>query len=127
MKIARHVVVVAVVLQALRFEDFLRDADVVLTGEGRIDQQVLHGKVLAGVGSAARKFGVPVIAFAGQVAEEMESLQAIGLSACVPICPSAAAERDCMARAEELLQHAVERSMRVLLVGHDVGRRKRDL
>jgi glycerate kinase len=112
---------IAVVLQVVRFDDFLRDADLVLTGEGKIDEQVLHGKLLAGVGSAARKFHVPVIAFAGQVAQEIEAMAAAGLAACVPICTSPAAEPDCMARAAELLQDVVERTLRVLLVGRKLG------
>ena len=113
---------IAVVLQAVRFEDYLRDADLVLTGEGRIDEQVFHGKVLAGVGSAAKKFNVPVIAFAGQVAQETEALEAIGLAACVPICPSPATEAESMAHAAGLLQQAVERTVRVLIVGARLGR-----
>jgi glycerate kinase len=115
---------IAVVMEALRFDDYLRDADLVITGEGKVDQQVMHGKVLSGVGGAARRHGVPVIAFAGQVTEEPEALEPIGLAACVPICPSPAAESDCIARAAELLQQAVERTVRLVLIGEELGSRR---
>ena len=55
------------VLDALRFEEHLEGAALVLTGEGRIDAQTAYGKALHGVISRSRKAGVPVAAFAGRL------------------------------------------------------------
>lgn len=54
-----------VLLGAVGFSDMLAGADLVLTGEGKIDEQTPHGKVVSGVAKAGRAAGVPVIAFGG--------------------------------------------------------------
>lgn len=54
-----------VLLEAVGFADLLAAADLVLTGEGKIDEQTPRGKVVSGVGRAARAAGIPVVAFAG--------------------------------------------------------------
>lgn len=67
---------IATVLQALQFEQQLTDADLVITGEGRMDRQSVSGKVLSGVAAAAVRAKVPVIAIVGgydglQIAEQL--------------------------------------------------------
>jgi len=54
-------------LEATGFEKELKKADVVITGEGSIDEQTLHGKGPFGVAKRAKEFSLPVIAFAGRV------------------------------------------------------------
>ncbi len=56
-----------VVLEATKFDDHLRAADVVITGEGRIDEQVRFGKALSGVIERANRAGVPVLAIVGSL------------------------------------------------------------
>ena len=60
---------VSLVLDATRLEKFVRDADIVITGEGRIDAQTAMGKAPGGVAAIAKKSGKPCIAFAGSVTE----------------------------------------------------------
>ena len=57
-----------VLLEMAHFDDLIADADLVITGEGRIDAQTLHGKAPAGVLKAAKKKGVPVVALCGCIA-----------------------------------------------------------
>ena len=54
-------------LEVTRFENELKKADVVITGEGSIDEQTMHGKGPFGVAKKAKEFSLPVIAFAGRV------------------------------------------------------------
>ncbi len=56
-------------LEMYGFDEALKDADLVITGEGRADRQSAYGKVLSGIGRAARKRGVPVIAVCGSLGE----------------------------------------------------------
>jgi glycerate kinase len=60
------------VLEAVRFAERIEGADLVITGEGRLDRQSTMGKVIAGVGQAAKAAGVPVIALAGCFGEGVE-------------------------------------------------------
>jgi len=62
-----------VVLHVTKFEDDLRRADLVITGEGKIDEQVKFGKALAGVIERARRASVPVVAVVGSVEGKPES------------------------------------------------------
>jgi glycerate kinase len=54
-------------LEITRFDNALKDADLLITGEGSIDLQTLEGKAPYGVAVAAKKYKFPVIAFAGKV------------------------------------------------------------
>jgi glycerate kinase len=62
-----------VVLQVTNFDDHLRSADLVITGEGRIDKQVRFGKALSGVIERAQQIGIPVVAVVGSVEGNRES------------------------------------------------------
>jgi glycerate kinase len=55
-----------VLLHLVRFHEHLRGARLVVTGEGSLDEQTLHGKAPIGVGRAAAAVGVPVVAIAGR-------------------------------------------------------------
>jgi len=61
------------------FHEKLAGADLVVTGEGSLDEQTLHGKAPAGVAAAARAAGVPVVVVAGQVLLDDATLRAAGL------------------------------------------------
>ena len=111
----------SLVLQLLRFDEFLESADLVLTGEGRIDRQIEFGKAISGVALLAEKHEVPVIAFTGCLEEEEDKLAERGISAVVPIAPGPVSEQDSVARAGELLQAAAERAMRLLALGRGLG------
>lgn len=67
------------VLRAADFEGRLAGADLVITGEGRIDRQTLGGKAPAGILAVARRHGVPVAAIAGQV-EGADELRRFGFA-----------------------------------------------
>lgn len=59
----------------------IKDADLVLTGEGRIDSQSAHGKVPCGVGNLAFEYSVPVIGIAGSVSHELDEVYQQGVNA----------------------------------------------
>jgi glycerate kinase len=63
------------------FHQALTGADLVITGEGSLDEQTLHGKAPAGVAAAARAVGIPVIAVAGRNDLTDEQLARAGIAA----------------------------------------------
>lgn len=67
---------IEIVMEAVNFAERLRDADVVITGEGRIDAQTLHGKAPYGVARFAAEHGIPVIALGGSLDDGAEDLVA---------------------------------------------------
>ncbi|MBO4708735.1 MAG: glycerate kinase, partial [Kiritimatiellae bacterium] len=76
---------IEIVLEETRFEDFVRDADIVVTGEGRLDSQTVMGKAPIGVARAAKKFGGKVIAFSGCVTPDAGVVNEHGIDAFFPI------------------------------------------
>lgn len=69
------------VLETVKFDSLLSDADYVFTGEGRLDSQSLRGKVVIGVARKAKEKNVPVVAIVGDIADNIESVYREGVSA----------------------------------------------
>lgn len=79
---------IRIVLDETRLEDYVKDADIVITGEGRLDGQTAMGKAPVGVARLAKKYGKPVIAFAGSVTKEAAECNKNGIDAFFPILRS---------------------------------------
>lgn len=69
------------VLDVVNFEHLLEDADLVFTGEGKIDSQSLSGKVVMGVARRAKVYGVPTIVLVGAIGEGVEPIYDEGVKA----------------------------------------------
>jgi len=68
-----------IVLDVLHFEGHLENADLVITGEGRIDSQSLHGKAPIGIAKRAQKHQCPVIVIAGSIEGDVRLIQGQGI------------------------------------------------
>ncbi|MED1863966.1 glycerate kinase [Fictibacillus nanhaiensis] len=69
------------ILNIVNFNDCIEDADLVITGEGRIDGQTVHGKAPIGVAKRAKIYGIPVIGLAGGLGEGYQSVYDHGIDA----------------------------------------------
>ncbi|OEC37210.1 glycerate kinase [Pseudomonas cuatrocienegasensis] len=78
---------IELVAELSELADALRGADLVITGEGRLDEQSLHGKTPVGVARQAQAAGVPVVALAGSLGEGYEQLYAAGIDAAFSLTP----------------------------------------
>ncbi|MEH6565966.1 MAG: glycerate kinase [Halopseudomonas sp.] len=78
---------VELVAELCGLAEMLQGADLVITGEGRLDGQSLHGKTPVGVARLARSAGVPVIALAGSLGEGYQRLYAEGIAAAFSLAP----------------------------------------
>lgn len=72
---------IELVLDMIRFQDRLARADLVVTGEGMLDEQTLNGKAVAGVAAAARAAGIPVVAVCGRNVLDAGALAGLGIDA----------------------------------------------
>lgn len=77
---------IQMVLDALRFDECIRGADLIITGEGKLDKQTCMGKTPCGVLQAGMRQGIPVIVMGGSV-EEVEALNKSGFLAVLPLLP----------------------------------------
>ena len=76
---------VDLILNETRLENDVRDADVVITGEGRLDGQTVMGKAPIGVAKLAKRYGKRVLAFSGVLGDGVEAVNAAGIDAYFPI------------------------------------------
>ena len=72
-------------MDVVSLEDELKDADIAITGEGRLDHQTAMGKAPVGVARLAKKYGAKVIAFAGTITEGASVCNDAGIDAFFPI------------------------------------------
>lgn len=76
---------VKIVLEETRLSDYVKDADIVLTGEGRLDGQTVMGKAPIGVAQTAKEHGCTVLGFSGSVAKDASACNEKGIDAFFPI------------------------------------------
>lgn len=76
---------IKIVLEETKLESYVKGADVVVTGEGRLDFQTAMGKAPVGVAGLAKKFDIPVLAFAGSVTKDATECNKNGIDAFFPI------------------------------------------
>lgn len=100
------------------FAQEIEEAELVITGEGKIDEQTLHGKVIWGVCQAARAHHVPVIGICGTLAATPEQVQSLGLASAHSILN---APMD-LATAQEKAAQLVEEQLHYLLSLWKVGK-----
>jgi glycerate kinase len=79
---------IQIVLEEIGIEESIKNADLVITGEGRLDAQTVMGKAPSGVASLAKKYGKKLIAFSGCVTKDAELCNENGIDAFFPILRS---------------------------------------
>ena len=109
---------IEIVLAETRLEEYIKAADVVVTGEGSLDMQTSMGKAPIGVAKLAKKYGKTVIAFAGGVAEDATECNKNGIDAFFPIVRGITTYEEAMNKenAKKNLSAAAEQVMRLLIV-----------
>lgn len=113
---ARLVPGIELILDVIHFEEEAKKAQIVLTGEGRMDLQTAMGKAPVGVARAAKKYSCKVIAFAGSVTKEAAACNDNGIDAFFPIVRGVCTLEEAMQRekAMENLTDSVEQVFRLL-------------
>ena len=111
---------VDLILNETHLEDFIRDADVVITGEGRLDGQTVMGKAPIGVARIAKKYGKRVLAFSGILGDGVEAVNAAGIDAYFPILRKLVSLEEALdtVNAAANLTSTVEQVFRLLALRH---------
>lgn len=87
---------IKIILEETKLASYVKDADIVITGEGRLDAQTVMGKAPVGVAEIAKKYGKKVIAFSGCVTEDAAICNQYGIDAFFPILRTATSLKDAM-------------------------------
>ena len=105
------------VCEVLGFDELLKGADLVITGEGRADHSTIFNKAPVGVARRAQAQGVPTVLMAGGLGPNYEELYEHGLAAVVCIADRPMNFDASLSRTAELLEASAERTMRLIATG----------
>lgn len=104
-----------IVMEAVRLRERLRGANLCVTGEGKLDEQTLGGKTVAGVAAVCRQMNVPLIALAGVVDCDEGILRAKGISIASSIMTGGMTVQQSMLDASSLLTAAAARAVKQIV------------
>ncbi|HBT48034.1 MAG TPA: glycerate kinase [Peptococcaceae bacterium] len=106
---------IELVMEVVNLEEILaQGADLVITGEGEINSQTVHGKVPVGVARLAGKYGIPVVALVGSIGEGANAVLEHGIKGFMSIVPRPVPLSFCLENTAELLADAAERLVLLL-------------
>jgi len=111
-----------IVAEALGLDALVADADLVITGEGRLDRQSVHGKTPLGVARIARRHGKPVLAIAGGLGAGAELLHAHGIDAMFGAVQRPCTLEQALAEAAANLRLTARNVAEAIRIGRGVGR-----
>lgn len=106
-----------IVMQYLEVDDYIRDADLVITAEGSLDGQTPFGKVPAEIARRAKEAGVPVVALAGTIGKGVRLNLDCGIDAFASILTRPCSLEDAISAAPKLLARAAEDAVRMIMIG----------
>lgn len=108
---------IEIVTDALHLDEQVADADLVITGEGRIDSQTIHGKVPVGVAKVAKRYNKPVIGIAGSLTADVGVVHDHGIDAVFSVIYTVCSLEEALESARENVQMAARNIAAVLKVG----------
>ncbi|ENM5881978.1 glycerate kinase [Vibrio metoecus] len=107
---------IEIVLETVQFAHQVCDADVVITGEGRIDSQTVQGKTPMGVAKVAKRFGVPVIALCGCTGDNYQAAYQCGIDAIFAAVPRAMSLEEALIESDVNLVDLAENVARLWVI-----------
>lgn len=108
------------IIEAADFEAHIQNADLIITGEGRLDLQTLSGKVIAGICRKAGQYQIPVIALCGSTELTSEHMDELGLTAAFSIVPGPCSLEQAMGSTAKWTRTQVEQLMRMFALKREM-------
>jgi glycerate kinase len=112
---------VDLVMEYSRVKEEVQKADLILTGEGKIDGQTLQGKLVAGIAALGRRYHKPVVALCGQLAVGVDDLRRLGVGAAFSIVNASVTPEEAIRNGSILLEGLACHVGGLLLLSGDVS------
>ena len=109
---------IEIVIETVKLEKYIIDADLVITGEGMMDYQTQYGKTPYGVAKIAKKYNIPVVALVGQIGRNANVLYSMGIDSIFSLVDGPMSLDNAIAKGADLLQDAAERIIRLYKIAH---------
>ncbi len=105
---------VDIVIETVGLKKYLKNADLVITGEGKMDSQTIYGKTPIGVAKLAKRYNIPVVAIVGEVGKGVEKVYKYGIDGIITITPYPMTRVQAIKRSSELIPNVSENLMRLI-------------
>lgn len=115
---------VDIVLRTTELEKYVKGADLVITGEGKVDFQTAFGKTPSGVARAAKKHRVPVIAIGGALSDDAHNVFAHGIDGIASAAAKDMSLDEALRDSRPHLENVAERVIRMILIGKKMAEKK---
>ena len=115
---------VDIVIEATELNKHLKGADLVITGEGRVDFQTAFGKTPSGVAKTARKHRVPTVAIGGGITDDANGVFNHGIDGLESACARDMSLKVAIGHSKAHLANAAERVIRLVLIGKKIALKK---
>ena len=116
---------VEIVIEASNIRKHLKNADLAITGEGRVDSQTAFGKTPSGVAKVARKYRVPTIVIGGGITDDASDIFSFGIDGLESACARDMSLDEAIKNSRKHLENAAERAIRLVLIGRKITKKKR--
>lgn len=111
-----------IMIDAVNLREQMKDADLVITGEGQLDFQTAFGKTPVGVAKVAKTYNIPVIAIAGSIGEGAKNVYENGIDAILGIAQTPMSLEDAVSDAPHLIADTAEQAARLLSIGKMISK-----
>ena len=110
-----------IVLEAVKLNDKIKTADLVITGEGGMDFQTIYDKAPIGVAKMAKQYGIPTIGISGMLGKDYQVVHQHGIDAAVSIVTGPMSLSEATEKSYKLISDSVEECLRLINVGIHMG------
>ena len=114
---------IEIVIDASNICKYMENADLVITGEGRVDTQTAFGKTPSGIAKAARKYHIPTVVIGGGITDDANDIFAYGIDGLESACARDMSLEEAIKNSRKHLANAAERAIRLVLIGKKIAKK----
>ena len=111
---------IEITIEIVKLEQAIKDADLVITGEGKIDSQTIYGKAPIGVARIAKKYNVPVIAVAAIISDDADIVHQYGINTLISVTRTPMRLDESLPNKVSLIKNSIKQSMMAIKTGKEL-------
>ena len=111
---------IEIMIEIVKLEQVIKDADLVITGEGKIDSQTIYGKAPIGVAKIAKRYNIPVIAIAAIIGDDAGIVHQYGISSLISVSAQPMRLDESVSNKVLLIKNSIKQSMRAIKTGKEL-------
>jgi len=111
---------IEIIIEIVKLEQAIKDTDLVITGEGKIDSQTIYGKTPIGVAKIAKKYNIPVMAVAAIIGDDADIVHQYGISSLISVSGQPMRLEESVPNKVALIKNSIKQSMMAMKTGKEL-------